>query len=179
MIWTTRSLRRLEMRGVYGFLFLLVLGTAGAAEKPQTPAQRMLERMRNLVGEWEGTLEWTGARTGTGPLKASYTLTGYGSAIVENLISPESPIPSMTSVYHLDGSDLRMTHFCGAQNQPRLKATEIDEARGVVKFSFVDATGLTEHPGHVAAFEMRFLPDDRLELRFTFESGGKTSLERI
>ena len=85
----------------------------------------------------------------------------------------------MTTVYHTDGSDLRMTHYCGARNQPRLKASRIDEAAGLAEFAFVDATGLAAQPAHVEAFEIRLLPDDRLVLRFTFDAGGRKSFERI
>jgi len=155
------------------------LGLVTAVSAEQTPAARTLERLRALAGEWEGTLEWSGARTGTGPVRASYSTSGYGSAVVENLFMGDDKLPSMMSVYHLDGSDLRMTHYCGAQNQPRLKVSRIDEAGGVVQFAFVDGTGLVEHPAHVAGVELRFLPDDRLVVEFTFEGAGKTSKEHI
>ncbi len=164
--------------------WIAILGFAGlglvtAASAEQTASDKALERLRGLAGEWEGTLEWSGARTGTGRVRASYSTISYGSAVVENLYMGDSELPSMTSVYHLDGSDLRMTHYCGARNQPRLKASRIDEAGGVVQFAFVDGTGLVEHPAHVAGVELRFLSNDRLVVRFTFEGDGKTSTEHI
>ena len=70
----------------------------------------MFAQLKSLAGDWKGTFEWTGARTGKGSMNASYYLTGNGSALVENLIMEGAPI--MTSVYHLDGVDLRMTHYC-------------------------------------------------------------------
>jgi hypothetical protein len=85
----------------------------------------------------------------------------------------------MTSVYHLDGPDLRMTHFCGAGNQPRLKASRIDDAQGIVQFSFVDATNLVVQPAHVDAVEIRFVSADQLVVQFTFVGGGKTSTEHL
>ena len=53
-------------------------------------ALKALEQIKSLVGDWEGTAEWTGARTGKYPMNASYYVTGNGSAVVENLISEES-----------------------------------------------------------------------------------------
>jgi len=86
----------------------------------------------------------------------------------------------MTSVYHLDGADLRMTHYCAAKNQPRLRASRIDNARGVLDFSFVDATNLASpDAAHVYGLEMRFLSADHITLTFLFESGDKRSRERI
>ena len=43
-------------------------------------------QFKSLAGDWEGTYEWTGARTAGGSLSATYYLTGNGSALVENLI---------------------------------------------------------------------------------------------
>jgi hypothetical protein len=86
----------------------------------------------------------------------------------------------MTSVYHLDGADLRMTHYCAAQNQPRLKAARIDIAKGIVDFSFVDATNLPSLDApHVHGLEIRFLDTNHITLTCLFQSGNKESRERI
>ena len=167
------------MKRVVAVLAFLVSVAGSALGAEQTAASRTLARLNSLAGEWEGTLEWSGARTGTGTVRAVYRQTGSGSAIVEDLIMGNDAVPSMTSVYHLDGADLRMTHYCGAHNQPRLKATRIDEEQGAVQFSFVDATNLSEQPAHVEGLEIRFLAADRLSLRFTFTGGGKQSFEQI
>src|SRR5262245_7580358 len=174
-----RGAWRWPMYRLNAFLGAACLGFAAMVSAEEVPSARVLERLRGLAGDWEGSLEWSGARTGTGPVRASYSTSGYGSAVVENLFMGDDKLPSMMSVYHLDGSDLRMTHYCGAQNQPRLKASRIDEAGGVVQFAFVDGTGLVEHPAHIAGIELRFLPDDRLVVEFTFEGAGKTSKEHI
>jgi len=154
---------------------LAVSGVFGAEEKNAAEA---FERMKSFAGDWEGTAEWTGARTGTYPMKANYYLTGNGSALVENLIAEESPI--MTSVYHLDGADLRMTHFCGAQNQPRLKADQVDLSRGLINFAFVDITNLRSPDApHVHGMEMRWIDPNHINVTFLFQSGNKESRERI
>lgn len=137
-----------------------------------------LGQLRGLAGEWEGSFEWTGARTATGKVNATYAETGNGSAVVENLAV--DGVPSMTSVYHLDGGDLRMTHYCAAQNQPRLKARQIDLAKGVLDFDFVDATNLRSPDApHVYGLEMRLLNADHITLAFLFEGSGKRSKELI
>lgn len=141
-----------------------------------TPADAAFAWLKGLIGTWQGKAEWTGARTGSYELTATYSLTGNGSAIVENLST--GPVPSMTSVYHEDGVDLRMTHFCGAGNQPRLKASEIDEARRIVHFKMVDVTGRVDH-GHVDEVELRLPDADHLTILFTFRGPGAESLERI
>ena len=122
------------------FVLALLAFTPLRAADESTGA-KALDQLKALAGNWEGTFEWTGGRTANGPMKATYYTTGNGSAVVENLITENAPV--MTSVYHLDGADLRMTHFCGAQNQPRLKAGQIDLAKGSIDFDSVSYTHLT------------------------------------
>lgn len=154
------------------------LSSVDRSEAKEADNAAALAQLRGLAGEWEGSLEWTGARTGTGKVNASYYETGNGSAVVENLAM--NGVPSMTSVYHLDGADLRMTHFCAAQNQPRLRARQIDIAKGALDFDFVDGTSLpSADTPHVYGLEMRLLDADHITLAFLFEAGGKRSREFI
>jgi len=166
------------MRRPYLAFVLLSLSVAALSETQDGTAPAALAQIRTLAGDWEGTFEWTGARSGDGNMSATYSLTGNGSAVVEDLTV--DGVRSMTSVYHLDGTDLRMTHYCGAQNQPRLKAQRIDIPRGAVDFAFVDATNLRSPDApHVHGFEMRFLDSDHILLTFLFQSGRQNSRERI
>jgi hypothetical protein len=157
---------------------LLCASATSAAAAQNESAAAALAQLRALAGNWAGSYEWSGARNGGGALNATYYVTGNGSAIVEDLIM--GGVPMMTSVYHLDGADLRMTHYCAAQNQPRLKASRIDNAQGILDFSFVDATNLSSPDApHVYGLEMRRLDDDHITLTFLFEGAGKRSRERI
>ena len=167
------------MHPVSVVLGTLLLSGAAHAEVPDPPGPRMFTRLKTLAGEWEGTFEWSGGRTGSGNLRVSYYLTGGGSALVENLVM--GGVPTMTTVYHLDGSELRMTHYCAARNQPRLKAVRFDEAQGSADFTLVDVTGVgPKNPGYVEAFFVRLLDADRLNLRFTFGGGpGRSGVENI
>jgi hypothetical protein len=139
----------------------------------------MFERLKTLAGEWDGTFEWSGGRTGSGTLHVTYSLTGGGSAVVETLVM--GGVPTMTTVYHLDGNDLRMTHYCAARNQPRLRAVRFEDAQQSAEFILVDVTGVgPKNPGHVQAFYVRLVDADRLNLRFTFGGGpGKPAVENI
>ena len=139
-----------------------------------TPA---LAKLQELTGNWEGTFEWSGARSASGKMNATYYSTGNGSAIVENLTVDGAPI--MTSVYHLDGTNLRMTHFCAAQNQPRLKASLVDLAQGVIKFSLVDVTNLRSPEAgyvHGLKFDCWIQITSRL-ISFSKVAGSKASNE--
>jgi hypothetical protein len=159
----------------------IVFGCAAfisALSAEQAENSMALSQIKALIGNWSGTFQWTGGRHDSGPMNATYYLTGNGSAVVENLMNESTPV--MTSVYHLDGRDLRMTHFCGAQNQPRLKARRIDLDHGAIDFDFVDATNLRSPDApHVHGLEMRLIDSNHLTLTFLFQSGSVESREEI
>jgi hypothetical protein len=159
----------------------IVLGWAAilsGLSAEQTASSNALGQIKALTGNWSGTFRWTGGRNDSGSMNATYYVTGNGSAVVENLINDSAPV--MTSVYHLDGHDLRMTHFCGAQNQPRLKARRIDLDHGAIDFEFVDATNLRSSDApHVRGLEIRLVDANHLTLTFLFQSGSVESREEI
>ena len=47
----------------------------------------------------------------------------------------------MVTVYHQDGDDLLLTHYCSARNQPRMKCNGEAEPN-LLRFEFVDATNM-------------------------------------
>lgn len=159
----------------------IVLGctaTLAALSAEVTENSKALSQIKALSGNWSGTFQWTGGRHDSGSMNATYYVTGNGSAVVENLENESTPV--MTSVYHLDGRDLRMTHFCGAQNQPRLKAHRIDLDHGAIDFEFVDATNLRSPDApHVHGLEIRLIDANHLTLTFLFQSGTVESREEI
>lgn len=165
---------------IRGFVFTILTGLAlvCVSEAQDDSGATAFGKLKTLVGDWEGTYEWTGARTATGSMNAAYYMTGNGSALVENLIMDGTP--TMTSVYHLDGADLRMTHYCAAQNQPRLKAERVDLPHGAIDFGFVDVTNLrSPDAAHVHGLELRLIDSNHITVTFLFQSGGKESRERI
>src|SRR5262249_61267871 len=117
-------------------------------------------------------------REAKGERGARYYVPGRDSGVIETLIA--DGVPTMTSAYHLDHADLRVMHFCGAQNQPRLKAERLDLAQGAIDFALVDVTNLAspEAP-HVVSLGLRFVDADHITIIFGFTAGGKSSEERI
>ena len=99
--------------------FLLVFGVTQAIaqeheHKPYT-GSKALERMKKLVGAWEGTMDMEGK--GTMKSTLTYKLNAADSAIVETVF--EGMPHEMTSVYHDDSKRrLTMTHYCAEHNQP-------------------------------------------------------------
>ena len=144
---------------------------------PASKANDTFKLIKALAGDWEGSYECIG-KNRKGPMNARYYLTGNGTAVVEDLIMDNNP--NMTTVYHLDGADLRATHYCAAGNQPRLKATSMEGDNKVVKFHIVDITNMpTPEAGHVRDLELRLTSASQITILFTFVGSGKESVERI
>jgi hypothetical protein len=74
-------------------------------------ASAAFDRLKSLEGTWEQS-------DGENTFVITYRLSANGSAVVETY-GPGTDF-EMLSVYHLDGDELRATHYCAAGNQPRL-----------------------------------------------------------
>jgi hypothetical protein len=148
-----------------------------AGSSPASKTNDTFNLIKALAGDWQGSYEWIGENR-KGPMNARYYLTGNGTAVVEDLIMDGNP--NMTTVYHMDGADVRATHYCAAGNQPRLKATSTDGDNKLVKFHMVDITNMPNpEAGHVRDLELQLTSPRRITILFTFVGSGKESVERI
>ncbi len=143
-------------------LVLLLSGGFASAEAHDTPDfEAAFDRLKGLVGTWQVEGRDT---------EVSYSLTGNGSALVEVFESARG----MASVYHMDGQDLLVTHYCGADNQPRMKAVSYDPAKGTLSFDFLDITNLSAPDAyHTRQIEIVFEDEDHIEIRFNGIEAGE------
>jgi hypothetical protein len=94
----------------------ITFGSASASEEehPVYDGSKAFQQMKQLAGGWVGTVD-----IGKGPqtIKTSYRITSAGSALVETTF--EGTPNEMITIYHDDKNRrLRMTHYCGLNNQP-------------------------------------------------------------
>ena len=135
----------------------------------QSSTQKSFATLKGLDGNWEG-------KNSKGEiLTVSFRETAGGSALMSEIHGhgPEN----MVSMIHMDGDRLLMTHYCGAGNQPRMKATLAPDGKSIA-FDFIDATNLSSpeagHMNHVV-FAM---PDaDHHTEEWTFLDHGKEMKE--
>jgi hypothetical protein len=92
------------------------------------------EWMKSLQGDWDGTYE------GKVATRASYRLVSNGTALMETLVSPDHS--DMITMYTADGDRLLMTHYCSANNQPRMRAPAASGGAKRLVFDYLDATNL-------------------------------------
>ena len=150
-------------RILFGAALFALLGAAGADDKPAKDAR--FEKLKTLVGEWEGD-------TSNGKAHLTYELVSGGTALVERESS--DTMPAMLTVYHLDGERLILTHYCMAGNQPRMQAKAFNAQTGEVDFRFLDATNLTSpNAGHMRNAKIRVIDKDHLTAEWQFYQDGK------
>ncbi len=162
--------------------------TAGAGDdtpaKPGVEAKAAFARLKKLAGTWKAEIAATGKSADfkakvekhkvehDPKMKVIYKLTGAGSALVETQF-PGAP-HEMVSVYHLDGDDLRMTHYCAAQNQPRLKLDRARSRPDHLVFVFDGGTNLDpKKDNHIHGLEVTFHEDGRVTSAWDGYAEGK------
>jgi len=93
--------------------------------------------------------------TAKGPFVVSYKLVSGDSALVEDW---GAGTPHETeSVFHPDGPDVLLVHYCAQGNQPRLRATSV--TTDSVAFSFVDVTNREPSQAMLVERRLRFAGD--------------------
>jgi hypothetical protein len=135
-------------------LLLASPGPPADATRPGTAAARpgtaAFDRFKALSGEWIAAEDAEMVKKGD--LVARYAVTAAGSAVVETIFPGTEH--EMVTVYHADGPDLVLTHFCMEGNQPRMRAKG---ARGPrIDFAFDGGTNIDparDRHMHSATFE--------------------------
>jgi hypothetical protein len=140
-----------------------------AADAAASAGKAALERLKALAGDWDGTADGLDQ-----PLKIQYRVTSGGSAVIETLFAG-SP-HEMVTVYHLDGDDLALTHYCASGNQPRMKLERGAGAAGELRFAFDGGTGFEPAKDtHMHSARIAWLPDGRLEAEWSYWKMGKAA----
>ena len=134
--------------------------SAAPASAPARPALASLERFKALAGEWVAAED--GDMVKKGDLVARYAVTASGSAVVETVFPGSEH--EMVTVYHADGPDLVLTHYCMEGNQPRMRARGAQGSR----FDFAYDGGTNIDPKrdrhmHSATFDLASRDEIRSE----------------
>ncbi|MBI5434351.1 MAG: hypothetical protein HZA52_16070 [Planctomycetes bacterium] len=135
---------------------------------PPADAKAAFERLKTLDGRWAGQARHGGDPF---PVEVSYHVTAAGSAVEEKLFVGTEH--EMVTMYHMDGEQLMLTHYCAAGNQPSMVA-RCDPNMDVLKFTFSHATNMeSEDEMHMHSGSIRFVDSDHIEAVWSGMSDGK------
>jgi hypothetical protein len=143
----------------------LALQSADLKPTQSTDAKAAFARLKTLVGQWEAT-------TSSGKVHLSYELVSGDTALVER--DSSETMPSMVTVYYVDGGRLLLTHYCMVGNQPRMQAKAFNADTGEIDFQFLDATNLSSSAvGHMHNAKIRIVDNSHLVSEWQFYDNGK------
>ena len=124
------------------------------------------ERMKSLIGRWEGTAEGN-------QVSVTYKLVSNGTSLMEIMDMPGES-EAMITMYHPDGGELLATHYCASGNQPRLRLRSAGDP-GMLDFAFVDATNVADSSGEVMQrLVVTFQDADHIKQTWTAKKDGKS-----
>jgi hypothetical protein len=142
---------------------------AGAKDGKPTREQSLAvwEKLKKFQGSWQCE------SSGLGKFKETYKLIAGNSVLMGNEME-DKPDMAMVTMYHMDGDQLMLTHYCMARNQPRLVATKVADDLSTVTFEFKDGTNMkSRDTGHMDSVVIRFKDDDNFTSRWSWYQDGK------
>jgi hypothetical protein len=149
-------------------LALLAVTSVRAEDKATTTNAKRFAALKQLAGDWVKV-----GKDGkpTDKVFVSIRVTSAGSVVQETLMPGSDH--EMVTMYHLDGADLVLTHYCALGNQPRMKADAGKDARRI-EFTFTGATNLkSESDQHMHRVVLTLSGKDRYKAEWTSNKEGK------
>ncbi len=162
---------------------ILLLAGASAAFAGEQPGPGAFDRLKALEGTWQGTA--AGGSEAEAQAEAQVThvfeVSAAGTVVMETM-NPDVPDHEMINMYHLDGDELVLTHYCAGGNQPTMKlveSTATDAFRPppsgwTMRFDFTGGTNLDPATDeHIHAAHMVLVDAGTLESSWTGYKDGK------
>ena len=157
-------MRKLQLIALCG---LALLGaTSATAEIEATEA---FDQLKSLAGTWTGTAEGEGEEAeaeaeSVGEIVHRFELSAAGTVVMETM-GPGSPY-EMINMYHLDGDDLVLTHYCAGGNQPTMRLDRTASRAGELHFEFTGGTNFDPAVDeHIHSAVVALTEDGRLDSR--------------
>jgi hypothetical protein len=158
------------MRGLAKVLTVLVL-TVGIMPSPNPAAgagAEAFEKLKSLVGHWETD------KTNMNKATLDLELTSGGTAVLEkfHMVDNGKPV-EMTTLYFLDGDQIKLTHYCMTGNQPTMKGSYAPDTKTII-FDLVSVSNLkSADDGHMHHAVYTFIDNDHFKTTWTFRKEQK------
>src|SRR5258705_13866740 len=154
-----------------GRIFSLLVLSLGIMAIPNAAAgsgAEAFEKLKSLVGHWETD------KTNMNKATLDLELTSGGTAVLEKFHMVEGGKPvEMTTLYYLDGDQVKLTHYCMAGNQPTMKGSYAPETK-TLTFVFENATNLkSANDGHMHHAVYKFIDNDHFQTAWTFQKNQR------
>ncbi len=143
---------------------------AGEAVEKAMDANTLFAKLTTLEGKWESA-------QGEGDQKEEknyhvFEVSAAGTVVMETMFPGTDH--EMINMYHVDGDDLMLTHYCAGGNQPRMKLDRETSADNNLHFEYLDGTNLDPAVDtHIHRGQLQFLEKGDLKSTWISHKDGK------
>jgi len=170
------------MKKLVSFTIIILMGlvlgplaaNAGEYQKVSVTRSVDFEKMKELVGVWEGKADMG---KGMETIKAIYELTSAGNAIVERLFVGQPH--EMVTVYYDFKGKLSMTHYCSLGNQPHMDLMNPGENTMMFVLSKRNPNLVSAKETHMHALTISFDSKDSITQTWTLYEKGKKKTDVV
>ena len=148
---------------VLGVALAAILGVASGSAG-ESNAESMFDAIKSLEGNWQGVAE---ADSGEGEAQEvpgaihQFQLSAAGTVVMETM-NPGTD-HEMINMYHIDGDDLMLTHYCAGGNQPSMRLAADKSSPDNLVFDFSGGTNLDPAVDeHIHSAQITLVDDDHL-----------------
>ena len=160
-----------------GWLSLLTLIVTSPSMAGELTAARVFDQLKGLEGTWEGPMEGEGQEAQeeaeAGGLAVHEIEVSAAGTVVMETMGPGTD-HEMINMYHLDGEDLLLTHYCAGGNQPRMRLALEESTAELLIFDFLDGTNLDPATDHfIGSARIEIVDADHIESIWGGYSGNE------
>jgi len=149
---------------------ILALGAIAARVGSQPAPASAFDRLKSLVGEWDGT-DHIGKH-----VEDTIRLVSNNTALEETFQSDKDN--QMVTMYTPDGNRLALTHYCSQGNQPHLETPAVPASSNEFVFAFTSAANLASNDDmHMHGMTLKIEDNDHFSETWTLMANGKEQTE--
>jgi hypothetical protein len=152
-------------RSTLAWIAVALLSTSAAASAADAAAgvdaRAAFEMVRSLTGDWTVEVPEEEAENAGETAPHTFRRSANDSVVMETMFAGTEH--EMINMYHLDGDDLVLTHYCAGGNQPRMKLDQAGSTAKQLHFKFIGGTNLdAAKDAHIHAGSIAFVDDDHV-----------------
>jgi acyl-coenzyme A synthetase/AMP-(fatty) acid ligase len=149
---------------------ILALGAIAARVGSQPAPANAFDRLKTLVGEWDGT-DPAGKQVAD-----SIRLLSNNTVLEET--SQTAKDNQMVMMYTPEGNRLALTHYCSKGNQPHLETPAVTASSNEFAFAFTSAANLASNDDmHMHGMRLKIEDNDHFSETWTLMANGKEQTE--
>jgi len=149
------------------WLCVLALIVTSPSVASELTAQQVFDQLKGMNGTWQGQPEGEGVEAEAeaeahGPVTHEIQVSAAGTVVMETMAPGTEH--EMINMYHLDGDNLLLTHYCAGGNQPQMRLDLDQSTADSLVFEFIGGTNLDPATDHyIGSARIEIVDTDHIE----------------